>query len=153
MDGVRSKKIKTEYLRDGRAPIPKTESISRVMRANKAKNTKPEIIFRKALWNNGIKGYRLNWKKAPGRPDIAFPAKKIAIFVNGCFWHRCPFCNYHLPKTNTPFWREKFARNMNRDKQKIKDLEKLGWQAFTIWECEIKKDAATVVEKFKNTLS
>ena len=125
---IRYKEYKDEktYIRDGRAPIPEKESTSRVMSANKAKNTSPEIFFRKALWSNGIKGYRLHWKKAPGRPDIAFPSKKIAIFVN--------------------FWEEKFRKNKNRDIKKEKDLKKEGWKVFTVWECEI-KDLAVIKQK------
>lgn len=92
-----------EYLRDGRAPIPDSEITSRVMSSNKGKNTKPEILMRDALRQIGIPGYRLHWKKAPGRPDIAYPGKKIAIFVHGCYWHRCPHCDLPLPKTNTEF--------------------------------------------------
>ena len=149
----KDKKTKKEYLRDGRAPIPKSESTSRVMSANKNRGTNPELILRKALRDVGISGYRLNWKKAPGKPDIAFPGKKIAIFVNGCFWHRCPHCNYKLPKTNTSFWENKFFRNTDRDKRKIGDLESLDWQVFVIWECEIRKHLTTVVEKFENILS
>ena len=129
------------YLRDGRAPIPKMESTSRVMSANKAKNTTPELTFRKALWTNGIRGYRLHWKKVPGRPDIAFPSKKIAIFINGCYWHRCPHCKPHLPKSNIEFWREKFRKNKLRDRKKSIDLEKEGWKVYTIWECQIKNNS------------
>ncbi|HMG66125.1 MAG TPA: very short patch repair endonuclease [Chitinophagaceae bacterium] len=141
------------YLRDGRAPIPKSEAISKVMSANKGKDTTPEMIFRKALWKAGIKGYRLNWKKVPGRPDIAFPGKRTAIFINGCFWHRCPYCNYKLPKTNTSFWENKFSKNIDRDKRKIEDLKKLDWQVFVIWECEVKSSLQTIVDKFKTILS
>ena len=145
---IRYKEYKDEktYIRDGRAPIPEKESTSRVMSANKAKNTSPEIFFRKALWSNGIKGYRLHWKKAPGRPDIAFPSKKIAIFVNGCYWHRCPHCKPHMPKSNVDFWEEKFRKNKNRDIKKEKDLKKEGWKVFTVWECEI-KDLAVIKQK------
>ena len=71
-----------KYSRDKRSPKPLNESTSKVMSANKAKNTKPELLLRKALWKKGHKGYRLNWKKVPGRPDIAFPGKKLAIFVD-----------------------------------------------------------------------
>ncbi len=99
---------KKKYCRDSRSPIPKSEQTSKTMSAIKAKNTKPELLLRKALWHSGVKGYRLHWKKVPGRPDIAFPGKKIAIFVNGCFWHRCPICNPSLPKTNISFWTDKF---------------------------------------------
>ena len=66
---------KRKYCRDGRAPIPNDERISRTMSANKGKNTKPELLLRKALWQKGIKGYRLHWKKIPGKPDIAWASK------------------------------------------------------------------------------
>lgn len=72
-----------DYIRDGRAPIPDKDLTSRIMSAIKWKDTKPELILRKTLWYYGVKGYRLNWKKVTGRPDIVFPGKKIAIFVNG----------------------------------------------------------------------
>ena len=104
------------YLRDKRSPTPSSESTSKVMSANKSKDTKPEIKLRKILWKEGIRGYRLNWKKAPGRPDIAFPGRKIAIFINGCYWHRCPKCELPLPKSNVQFWKDKFDNNIARDK-------------------------------------
>ena len=104
-----------EYKRDKRSPTPKSETVSKVMSANKAKHTKPELILRKALWANGLMGYRNNYKKLPGRVDIAFTVKKLAIFVNGCFWHRCPKCNYPMPKTNEDFWENKFSKNIAID--------------------------------------
>lgn len=107
------------------------------MSAIKGKDTKPELILRKALWKEGIKGYRLHWKKVPGKPDIAFPGKKVAIFVHGCYWHRCPHCSLPLPKSNTSFWQEKFARNVARDKKKTKLLEENGWSVLVFWECRI----------------
>ena len=110
-------------MKDDRNPEPTSESTSKVMRSNKGKGTGPELIVRKALRDAGFPGYRLNWKKAPGRPDIAFPGRKIAIFVNGCFWHRCPLCNYPLPKAHSDFWKQKFERNVERDSRKIKELE------------------------------
>ena len=140
------------YLRDGRSLLPKTESISRVMSSNKGINTSPEIIFRKALWNNNIKGYRLHWIKVPGRPDIAFPGKKIAIFVNGCFWHRCPKCNLPLPRTNQLFWKTKFEKNIERDKIKKKKLNELGWKVYTYWECEINKDIIVIIKEVEKNV-
>jgi len=131
---------KKAYIRDGRAPIPVNETVSRVMSSNKNKDTEPELILRNFLWHHGLKGYRLNYKNAPGSPDICFPGKKVAIFVHGCFWHRCPFCAFHLPKTHTDFWRSKFIKNIERDTRKIEDLEKIGWRVVVIWECKIKKD-------------
>ena len=137
------------FLRDGRAPIPIRVSTSKVMSANKGKDTKPELFLRKELWKSGIRGYRLNWKKAQGRPDIAFPGKKVAIFVNGCFWHRCPYCQLGLPKSNTPFWKEKFEKNIARDKTNIKNLESLGWKVLTIWECQMKNNIGYYIEVIK----
>jgi len=133
-----------EYLRDGRAPIPKSVTTSKVMSANKGKDTKPELHFRKTLRDLGLTGYRLHWKTVSGKPDITFVGKKVAIFIHGCFWHRCPYCDLPLPRSNTEFWKNKFKRNKDRDDRKEKELIENGWKVFTFWECQIKKDA----EKF-----
>jgi len=122
------------------------------MSSNKAKNTKPELRLRKALYAEGITGYRLNWKKAPGRPDIAFPGRKVSIFINGCYWHRCPYCELSLPKTNTDFWREKFEKNIKRDKKKEKELLDLGWIVLVFWECKIKTNIKDCINKIKVNL-
>ena len=143
---------RSKYLRDGRAPIPNMEFTSKLMSSNKAKNTRPELLLRKALWANGIKGYRIHWKKAPGTPDIAFPKKKLAIFINGCFWHRCPNCNLPLPKSNTEFWKEKFDKNIARDKRKIELLKNIGWKVIVIWECMIKNDILDTINIIKKEL-
>lgn len=128
-----------KYIRDKRSPVPKNSNVSKVMSANKSKNTKPELLLRKLLWVNGLRGYRVNYPKAPGKPDIAFPSKKIAIFVHGCFWHRCPHCELVLPKTNTEFWRNKFDRNIIRDVEKTRILKKERWKVKVFWECQILK--------------
>ena len=122
------------------------------MSSNKAKNTKPELKLRKALYADGIRGYRLNWKKVAGKPDIAFPRKKISIFINGCYWHRCPYCELSLPKTNTDFWREKFEKNIKRDKKKEKELLDLGWIVLVFWECKIKTNIKDCINKIKASL-
>lgn len=109
------------------------------MQANKSKNTKPELLVRQALRASGWPGYRLHWKKCPGRPDICFPGRKIAIFVNGCFWHRCPHCNLPDPKSNVDFWKAKFARNVARDARNHEELVARGWTVLVIWECALKK--------------
>ena len=132
---------------DRRNPPPTNEVTSKVMRSNKGKNTRPELMVREALREAGFPGYRLNWKGVPGRPDIAYPGRKVAIFINGCFWHSCPHCNLSLPKTHTEFWKQKFERNIERDRRKTNELEALGWTVVTIWECEIKKDLQSVVSR------
>ncbi|MBC2698337.1 MAG: DNA mismatch endonuclease Vsr [ANME-2 cluster archaeon] len=141
-----------KYIRDGRAPIPKLETTSKVMSANVPKDTKPELVLRKSLRQIGISGYRLHWKKASGRPDIAYPGRKIAIFVNGCFWHRCHHCNLPLPKSNTDFWLKKFEKNKERDAKKIHNLEEDGWKVIVLWECEIKKDVLGCAKRVKKVI-
>jgi len=134
----------TEYVRDKRSPMPRNDATSKAMRANCRKDTSPELKLRRGLRKQGCTGYRLQWK-IPGRPDICFPGKKVAIFVNGCFWHRCPICNLPLPKTNTSFWEKKFERNVERDKVSVNTLVEEGWTVHVIWECEIKNDLETVL--------
>ena len=145
--------MKGKYIRDKRSPKPLSENTSKVMSANKAKNTKPEIVLRKVLWNSDVRGYRLNWKKAPGRPDIAFPGKKVAIFINGCYWHRCPKCDLPLPKSNTQFWKDKFDKNIARDKKKNEELVDLGWNVLVFWECDIKSDILMPIQKVKEKIN
>ena len=108
------------------------------MQANKRKDTKPELLVRERLRAAGLTGYRLQWK-APGRPDVAWPGKKVALFVNGCFWHRCPHCNLSLPKSNVEYWQIKFDRNVERDKANLELLEADGWRVHVLWECQLKK--------------
>lgn len=141
------------YIRDGRAPIPEDDSTSRIMSSIRGRNTKPELIIRKELWNKGIRGYRLHWKKVPGTPDISFPGKKIAIFINGCFWHRCPICNPMYPKSHKEFWKEKFRKNMERDKRKIDLLTADNWKALVIWECEIKNNLIKCINEVEKIIT
>ncbi len=120
--------------------VRRRAAIRKSMQGNKRADTKPELIVRQRLRAAGLTGYRLQWKKAPGRPDIAFPGRKVAIFVNGCFWHRCPHCRPSTPKRNTEFWEAKFRRNVERDARALAELAEQGWTAITIWECELKRD-------------
>jgi DNA mismatch endonuclease (patch repair protein) len=123
------------------------------MSANRAKDSKPELLLRMLLWHSGLRGYRLHYKKVPGRPDISFVSKKLAIFVHGCFWHRCPKCAYTLPKTNSAFWQAKFDRNVARDQKKVKDLKHLGWKVATVWECDLASNPAKVLRRISILLS
>ena len=122
-------------------PPPKATSaaVSRSMRANKAKNTGPELALRKVLREHGLSGYKTTWKHVPGRPDVVYPSAKLAIFLNGCYWHRCPYCRLSLPKANRAFWMKKFRLNKARDRRKTRALRKLGWTVLTVWECYLKK--------------
>jgi DNA mismatch endonuclease (patch repair protein) len=122
-----------------------------IMRAVASKDTKPERIVRSAAHRLGLR-FRLHKKELPGKPDLVFPKWKIAAFVHGCFWHRHSRCKKTTtPKTNTAFWKEKFRKNVVRDKKNIEELERLGWRVIVIWQCQLKDiDAAMnlLAEKF-----
>ena len=123
------------------APPASSEAVHNSMVGNKRANTKPDIQVRHMLREMGYPGYRLQWKKAAGHPDIAYPGRKIAIFVNGCFWHHHEGCKYATsPKRNVDFWHAKFERNIARYKATREALEADGWTVLVIWECELKKD-------------
>ena len=115
------------------------------MQANKSKDTGPELLVRTALRAAGYPGYRLHWKKAPGHPDICFPGRKLAIFVNGCYWHRCPYCTGTSPKTNVAFWENKFARNQARDQRDQELLSGAGWDVVVVRECRLKHGRAPAI--------
>lgn len=136
-----------EYVRDKRSPTPKNETVSRVMSANRAVNTRPETLLRKALWASGKRGYRLHQRVHGIRPDIVYPKKKIAVFVHGCFWHRCPKCDLPLPKSNRRFWKNKFKANQERDERKSRSLRDHSWKVYVFWECEIERSAESCAKK------
>ena len=102
------------------------------------KNTKPELIIRKALFAEGYR-YRLHKKDLPGKPDIVFTSRKKVIFINGCFWHGHSCKRGTLPETNKNFWAKKIDGNKKRDKRNLKKLKTMEWDILTIWQCEIKK--------------
>jgi len=136
----------------GPPPPPTSPSVSHSMRGNRPEDTGPERALRVLLQNAGLRGYRLHWKKAPGRPDVAYPGRKVAIFVNGCFWHRCPRCQPPVPKSNSEFWVRKFQLNKERDQRKQTELERAGWTVLTVWECELKDDPGDVVRRVASSL-
>jgi DNA mismatch endonuclease (patch repair protein) len=120
-------------------PAPSSDNARNTMRANRGSDTGPERRVRAALRAAGLSGYRLNWRKAPGRPDVAYPGRKVAVFVHGCFWHRCPRCNPPNPKAHSEFWTRKFELNVERDARKRAQLEDAGWVVLVIWECDVRE--------------
>ena len=115
-------------------PERRSELMSRIRR----KDTKPELVVRKFLYGLGFR-YRLHASDLPGTPDIVMRSRRTAIFVHGCFWHRHEKCRLaYTPKSRTAFWKEKFARNQERDGRVQRELEELGWTVLTVWECEIR---------------
>lgn len=128
----------------------KRVNIRKTMQGNRSKNTKPELLVRKVLWETGLRGYRLHRKDVPGKPDIVFYGRKIAIFINGCFWHRCPHCNPSMPKSNIDFWENKFKNNVARDTRNQQKLNEMGWKIFILWECQLSTKLYELVRLLKN---
>ncbi len=102
-------------------------------------NASTELRLRTALRMHGIKGWRRHLP-IPGRPDFAFPKAKVALFVDGCFWHGCSL-HFRMPAANRAFWRTKIRRNVARDRATSGQLRKRGWQALRIWEHALKTPA------------
>lgn len=124
-----------------------TESRSKLMAKIMSSNTSPEICFRKQLWSRGIR-YRINYKKLPGKPDIVIPCKKIAIFVDGEFWHGYNWKEKKKKiKTNRSYWIPKIERNMKRDLDNNIALKKLGYKIFRFWGHEVKKQHLKCINK------
>ena len=132
--------LKPKFKRDSRSPKPKDAKASLSMSRVSLKGSKPEVIVRKFLSSRGLTGYRLNYTRVLGRPDICFNRRRVAIFINGCFWHRCPYCKLPLPKSNREFWSSKFKTNKKRDRRNEKLLLDDGWEVITLWECQITKN-------------
>jgi DNA mismatch endonuclease, patch repair protein len=109
------------------------------MAAIRSKDTKPEIVVRRALCQMGLR-YRLHRKDLPGKPDVVMPGRKLVIFVHGCFFHMHK-CHYGrvVPATNAEFWHLKRSSNAARDRRNVRKLRKLGWQVVTVWECQTRK--------------
>lgn len=107
----------------------------RNMQRIKSKNTKPELLLRRWLFALGFRNYRIHYNLI-GRPDLVFPKKRIAVFVDGCFWHKCPHC-FFLPKTRRRFWENKINRNALRDRLIDSVLRENGWTVVRLWEHEI----------------
>ena len=102
-----------------------------------SRDTKPEIIVRRFLHTKGFR-YRLHNKNIIGKPDLSNQKRKVAVFVNGCFWHRHGCKRTTTPETNKEFWLEKFNKNIKRDRETIKTLKKDNWMVIVVWECEVK---------------
>ncbi len=121
-----------------------SEKVSRLMSKIRTENTRPEIAFRKVLWHAGLR-YRHNYRKAPGRPDIAFVGWRIAIFIDGDFWHGYNWEQKRAAiKRNRDYWIPKIERNMQRDREVNAALAAAGWHCLRIWENDIKKEFGAV---------
>ncbi|CAN0639399.1 very short patch repair endonuclease [Burkholderia cepacia] len=110
------------------------ETRSRMMSGIRAKNTKPELMLRRALHSKGFR-YRLHSSKLPGTPDMVFRKYRAVIFVHGCFWHAHDCKYFKLPRSRTEFWQTKLLKNRARDETVLANTRKLGWRVLIVWEC------------------
>jgi DNA mismatch endonuclease (patch repair protein) len=110
---------------------------SHMMASVKKKNTKPEIIVRRFLHRHGLR-FILHDRRLPGTPDLVFPRRRTALFVHGCFWHRCPHCSVGKQeiRSNLDYWVPKLARNQARDAKVQAELTAAGWRVLVVWECQ-----------------
>ena len=123
---------------------------SQVMSRIQGRHTKPELILRRLLWQSGFR-FRLHAKTPFGRPDLVFPGPKVAVFVDGCFWHGCPE-HYVRPRTSTAFWAEKLAANVNRDVDQTRRLEQDGWRVCRVWEHEVFEQPASAAREIARSI-
>lgn len=119
--------------------LTRSQNMARIQ----AKNTKPELLLRSALWEQGLR-YRLHYPIDGIRPDIVFPPKRVAIFIDGCQWHGCPE-HYVYPRTNREFWGNKLKKNVERDIAQTGALRSAGWIPLRFWEHEVWSDLSGVV--------
>lgn len=119
------------------ADIVTPEKRSEMMSGIRGKNTKPEILIRKALFALGWR-YRLHDRRLPGKPDLVFPRRRAVIFVDGCFWHGHGCHLFKLPSTRAEFWVGKIESNRHRDLEVRRQLSELGWRYMTVYECALK---------------
>jgi len=117
------------------------------------RNSKPEQTLRKALFRLGYR-YSLNhrFKELNFKPDIVMVSRKICIFVDGCFWHKCSKC-FKQPKSNKKYWNSKIKRNVERDKEQNKFLKKYGWKVIRIWEHELNKNLGKSIKKIERLIN
>lgn len=122
------------------ADIVDPQTRSRMMSGIRGKNTQPEMLVRRILHAMGYR-YRLHARELPGKPDIVFRRRRLAIFVHGCFWHRHsdPECRLaRMPKSRVDFWQPKLEGNRRRDEANVAALEAAGWKVLLVWECQLR---------------
>ena len=124
---------------------------SATMARIRGRDTKPELILRRALWADGYR-YRVNYRTPAGRPDIVFPGRYLAVFVDGCFWHGCPD-HYVRPRSRTGFWDRKLQSNVGRDRRQTLQLEESGWRVLRFWEHDVHMDLQSVLGALRAAFS
>jgi len=131
------------------------ENRKKTMRAVKGKDTRLERRLFSMLARMGFRGWKRNSAQVFGKPDVIFPDERVAIFVDGCFWHGCPHCKRKLPRTNRTYWERKIERNVKLARAHNRRLRKADWTVIRIWEHEMSSKAAMgkIGEKISNAVS
>jgi DNA mismatch endonuclease, patch repair protein len=122
---------------------------SALMARVKTRETAPEVELRRALWADGVRGWRLHPRRVPGRPDLAWLGRRVAVFVDGAFWHGHP--DYYWGQSGR-FWDEKIDRNRSRDEKVTRELIERGWTVLRIWDFEVERDPSRCVEMIRTVL-
>lgn len=126
------------------------EQRSYAMSRIRRRDTLPELMLRRAVWKAGLRGYRIDRRNLPGRPDLSWGVKRVAVFVDGSFWHGHP--SAFTPGKSGAYWDGKIKRNMERDREADRALEEMGWVVIRLWDFEVRKDLEHSVERIKNAL-
>jgi DNA mismatch endonuclease (patch repair protein) len=122
------------------------------MGAIKGKGNKTtEGRFRALLIQARIRGWTMQTKALPGKPDFYFPKQQVVVFLDGCFWHGCPRCG-HVPSVNRPFWSHKITRNQERDGQKDRQLQERGIRVLRLWEHEVQEEGPACLVRLRTLL-
>jgi len=137
-------------IRRGKRPASSVMSKSEQMARVRSRDTDAELVLRRALWHAGLR-YRVLVRELPGTPDLVFMRARVAIFIDGCFWHGCPI-HYREPKRNSWFWKEKLVRNQARDCRVDSELSEMGWAVVRLWEHDIYEDANELAARLKTTI-
>jgi len=132
---------------DNLTKAQRSMTMSRIRR----RDTKPELLLRRAVWARGLRGYRLDDRRLPGRPDLVWTRKKVAVFVDGAFWHGHPAAFTH-GKSGT-YWDEKITRNIKRDREADDALSAMGWIVFRFWDFEVRKECQRCVDDIAGALA
>ncbi|HFC09821.1 MAG TPA: very short patch repair endonuclease [Chloroflexi bacterium] len=128
------------------------ENRRKAMKAIKSKGTSPERSLWAMLAGMRLKGWRKNAQDLPGKPDVVFDKEKVAIFIDGCFWHGCPICNRGVPENNREYWVRKIERNQQRAREVTMALQKAGWVVLRFWEHEMRRERNTIREKIRREI-
>lgn len=126
------------------------EKRSEVMAHIRSKNTEPELLLRRALWVGGAR-YRIHDSSVRGTPDISHKGAKVAVFVDGCFWHGCPR-HYRRPETRQEFWDHKLQENQGRRAKVLAALKKDGWLVFEFWECDVQDSPGSLAARISREI-